>query len=95
MTFGRLMMIAALVGAMAIFLVYERSRITRAGYKISELSQDEAKLVEQMRILNVHVTKLSLPEFIEGQLERLRIDLMRMPEAEVVPVVSVDSSGTP
>lgn len=93
--FRRVMIIAALVGALAVFLVYERSRITRAGYRISELSQNEAKLVEQVRMLNVHVTKLSQPEFIEGQLGKLQIDLMRMEEAGVMRVVSMESARVP
>jgi hypothetical protein len=66
--------------------VYEHSRITRAGYKISELSRQETKLVDQIRSLNVQVTKLRQPEFIEQQVQRLRIDLTRPPE--VVPVAS-------
>ena len=76
----------ALLGLMAIFLVYEHSRVTRAGIEISRLSGDEARLVEELRILNVRVTRLCQPEFIQGQVERLRIDLMEAPEARVLPV---------
>ena len=61
----------ALLGLMAIFLVYEHSRVTRAGIEISRLSRDEARLVEELRILNVRVTRLCQPEFIQGQVERL------------------------
>jgi len=84
----RLTLVVALVGAMAIFLSYEHSRILRAGYKISELSRDEAKLVEEIRIHQVQVTRLRQPEFIKHQVERLRIDLMRPPEPEIMPVAS-------
>jgi hypothetical protein len=84
----RLTLVAALVGAIAIFLAYEHSRIIRAGYTISELSRDEAKLVEQIRIHQVQVTRLRQPEFIKHQVERLRIDLMRAPEGEIVPVAT-------
>jgi len=82
----RLTLVAALVGAMAVFLAYEHSRIIRAGYKISELSRDESKLVEEIRIHQVQVTRLRQPEFIKHQVETLQIDLMRPPEAELVPV---------
>ncbi len=80
MAIRRLVIVAALVGAMAVFLVYAHSRITRAGYRISALSMQEQKLVEQVRSLNVQVTKLRQPDVIEKQVERLRIDLMRAPE---------------
>jgi len=80
MTARKLVIVAALVGAMVVFLVYAHSRITRAGYRISELSRQEQKLVEQVRSLNVQVTKLRQPDVIEKQVERLRIDLMREPE---------------
>ncbi len=80
MAIRRLVIVAALVGAMAVFLVYEHSRITRAGYRISAMSTQEQKLVEQVRSLNVQVTKLRQPDVIEKQVERLRIDLMRAPE---------------
>ena len=84
MTVRRLIIVAALVGTMVIFLVYEHSRITRAGYQISELSRQEAKYVDQIRSLNVQVTKLRQPEFIEQQVQRLRIDLTRPPEVVAV-----------
>ena len=71
---------------MILFMVYEQSKITRAGYEISRLSQDETKLVEQLRILNVHVNRLCQPEFIEQQVRQMQIDLMRAPEPEIVPV---------
>ena len=80
MAMRRLMIVAALVGAMAVFLVYMHSRITRTGFRISELSQQEQKLVDQVRSLNVQVTRLRQPDVIEMQVERLRIDLMRAPE---------------
>ena len=89
----RLTLVVALVGAMAIFLVYERSRVTRAGYKISERSRDESKLVEEIRIHQVQVTRLRQPEFIKHQVETLRIDLMRAPEAEIVPVTASPSDA--
>jgi hypothetical protein len=85
MAIRRLVIVAALVGAMAVFLVYEHSRITRAGYRISALSIQEQKLVEQVRSLNVQVTKLRQPDVIERQVERLRIDLMRAPEPGLKP----------
>ncbi len=80
MTMRRLMIVAALVGAMAVFLVYMHSRITRVGFRITELSQQEQKLVDQVRSLNVQVTRLHQPDVIQKQVERLRIDLMRAPE---------------
>jgi hypothetical protein len=89
----RLTLVAALVGAMAIFLAYEHSRVTRAGYKISELSSDEAKLVEEIRIHQVQVTKLRQPQFIKHQVETLKIDLMHAPEAELVPVTASPSDA--
>jgi uncharacterized membrane protein YccC len=79
MSIQRIVIIAAIIGAMAVFLVYEQSRITRAGYKISQSSQQESKYVEQIRSLNVQVTKLRQPEFIEQQVQRMRIDLARPP----------------
>jgi UDP-N-acetylenolpyruvoylglucosamine reductase len=82
MAMRRLVIVAAMVGAMAVLLVYLRSREMRAGYRISELSREEQKLVEQVRSLNVQVTKLRQPDVIEKQVERLRIDLMREPEPQ-------------
>ena len=84
MTLRRVVIVAGLIGLMAIFIVYERSRIVRAGYRISELSRDETSLVEQVRIRNVEVTQLRQPEFIARQVERLRIGLVRPPRAELV-----------
>ena len=89
----RLTLVAALIGVMAIFLAYEHSRVIRAGYKISELSRDEGKLVEQIRIHQVQVTRLHQPEFIKHQVQMLRIDLMRPPEAEIVPVAGSPSDA--
>lgn len=88
MVLRRLILIAMLVALMVIHLVYERSRITRAGYEISRLARDETKLVEQVRILDVQVNRLRQPEFIQRQVERLRIDLMRSPQGEVLAVSS-------
>ena len=85
MAIRRLVIVAALVGAMAVFLVYMHSRITRAGYRISQLSWQEQKLVEQVRSLNVQVTRLRQPDIIEKQVARLRIDLMRAPEPDARP----------
>ena len=85
MAIRRLVIVAALVGVMAVFLIFQHSRITRAGYRISELSRQEQKLVEQVRSLNVQVTKLRQPDVIEKQVERLRIDLMRAPEPGAKP----------
>ena len=89
----RLTLVAAVVGAMTIFLAYQHSRVIRAGYKISELSRDEGRLVEQIRIHQVQVTRLRQPEFIKHQVEMLRIDLMRPPEAEIVPVATSPSEA--
>lgn len=85
MAIRRLVIVAAMMGAMAVFLVWAHSRITRAGYQISRLSSQEQKLVEQVRSLNVQVTKLRQPDVIERQVERLRIDLMRAPEPGAKP----------
>jgi len=85
MAIRRLVIVAAILGAMAVFLVYTHSRITRAGYRISELSRQEQKLVEQVRSLNVQVTRLHQPDIIEKQVARLRIDLMRAPEPDARP----------
>ena len=97
MLIRRLVIITVLLGALAVFLVYEHSRVTRAGYEISRLSRDEAKLVEQLRLLDVHVTKLRRPEFLRGQVRRMRIDLRGAPEAAVVPVAarSPEPTDTP
>jgi len=84
MTLRRLVVIAAVVGLMAIFIVYERSRIIRAGYKISELSRDEVKLVEEIRMRNVQVTRLRQPDVIAQQVEKLRLGLTRPTKAEFV-----------
>jgi hypothetical protein len=86
MTLSRLVVIAVLVGVMAVFMIYEHSRLMRGGYEVSRLSHDEAGLVEQLRLLDVQVTKLRQPEFIERQVRRMRIDLMRRQEAEIVPI---------
>ena len=88
MLLRRLVVLAALLGLLAIFLVYEHSRVTRAGIEVSRLSRDEAQLLEELRMLNVRVTRLCQPEFIQGQVEKLRIDLMEAPDARVLPVVS-------
>ena len=88
MLLRRLVIIAVLSGVLAVFLVYEHSRVTRAGYDISQLSRDEAKLIEQLRLLDVHVTKLRRPEHIRRQVRRMQIDLRRAPEREVVPVTA-------
>ncbi|KPJ52324.1 MAG: hypothetical protein AMS16_06520 [Planctomycetes bacterium DG_58] len=88
MLLRRLVILVALLGLLAIFLVYEHSRVTRAGIQVSTLSRDEAQLLEQLRILNVRVTRLCQPEFIHGQVEKLRIDLMEAPDARILPVVS-------
>ena len=55
MLLRRLVILVALLGLLAIFLVYEHSRVTRAGIQVSTLSRDEAQLLEQLRILNVRV----------------------------------------
>jgi len=86
MTLRRLIIVVGLIGMLAIFLIFEQSRITRAGYSISRLSHDETKLVEQVRILNVQVTKLRQPEFLEQQVQKMRIDLMRLPQDRIIPV---------
>ena len=88
MLLRRLVTVAVLLGLLAIFLVYEHSRVTRAGIEISRLSRDEARLVEELRMLNVRVMRLCQPEFIRGQVEKLRIDLMQAPDARVLPVAS-------
>ena len=93
MTLRRLVIFAVLVGSAAIFLVYEQSRITRAGYEINRLSRDETGLIEQVRLLEVHVTRLRQPEFLERQGERLRIDLMRPSDARYVRVSSAWSES--
>ena len=86
MLIRRLVVIAVLLGVLGVFLVYEHSRVTRAGYEISRLSHDEARLIEQLRLLNVHVTKLRRPEHLRGQVRRMRIQLRRAPEGEIHPV---------
>jgi len=79
-----------LLGVLGVFLVYEHSRVTRAGYDISRLSRDEAQLIEQLRLLDVQVTKLARPEHIRGQVRRMRIDLRGAPAHEMVPVAVED-----
>jgi hypothetical protein len=71
MTLRRLIILAALVGAMAGSVVVERARITQAGYRISRLSADEVKLTEQLRVHKVYVTRLRQPEFIRRHIVRL------------------------
>jgi len=64
---------------MTIYVVYEQSRITRAGYRISRLAREEAKLTEQIRIHTVRVTKLRQPEVIHEQVVNLRLGLRPQP----------------
>ncbi len=86
MTLRRLIILVGLVAAMALFLIYEHSRIMRAGYQVSRLTRDEARLIDAIRIQNVQLTRLRRPEFIARQVERMRIDLMRQPDAAFMPV---------
>jgi hypothetical protein len=86
MRLRRLVIIAALAAAMAIFVVYENSRMTRAAFRISQLSHDEAKVIDEQRMARIRISQLRQPEFIEQQVQRLRIDLMRLPDTTLVPV---------
>jgi hypothetical protein len=93
LTLRRLIIIAMLVGALGILLVYEHSRITRSGYEISRLSRDEAKMVEGIRIVNVDVMKRRQPEEIREQVAKLQLQL-RPAHSDEVMTASLSRSGS-
>ncbi len=80
-------MLLLLVGATGIFLVYEQSRITRAGYAISKLSSEEATLVENLRVVKVDVTRLCQGDELERKVADMRLGLMPPPEDRFLAVV--------
>ena len=80
MKLSRIVMLLLVAGGIAIFLVNEQSRITRAGYAISKLSGEERHLVENLRLVKVDVTRLSQTDEIERKVADMRLGLMPPPE---------------
>lgn len=80
-------MLLLLVGAIGIFLVYEQSRITRAGYAISKLSSEETALVENLRLAKADVNRLCQGDELERKVADMRLGLMPPPEDRFFAVV--------
>ena len=80
MTLRRLVIVALLAAGMGLYVVIEHARIRRAEFEVCRLSDDATRMKEHRRELKLEVAQMKDHDFIEAQVKRLQIDLMKLPD---------------
>ena len=74
--------LVVLAVAAALFVISERSAITRGGYRVARLECERTRLVERNRQLEAQVARLKTPARLVDRIKALDLELV--PPEEVV-----------
>ena len=86
MTLRRLLIVAMVIAGMGLYVVMEYARIRRAEFDVCRLARQKADREECRRELKLRVAQLKQHDFIEAQVRRLQIDLMKSADEGFVQV---------
>jgi len=87
------LVVVAMGIAGALFLISQRSAITRTGYRVAQSELDRRRLVEQNRHLEARVARLKTPASLVKRIQTLQLDLVPPEEALMVPAAA--TAGRP